>query len=443
MKQNDSTMKNFNLSKEALPWSCSEMFTILFLVIFELQANAQTAVLGDQQTQIGGCPLDNEVHFDLAWDESFGLGGALYWTITLIGESEPEYTGQYGYYTYGVPDYTQDFAQAYCLNEGCYNVAFSEAGFGGVIGASAPLIITDGNGVNIVEPLIGDLDGYSFQFCVGEVSGCTDPAACNYNALAEISENDLCEYEAVLNMNVDNISNQTSSPVQVRFSYLQGGGFIDEVFMSTDANGSYPVCILNGCYRFKIVSNGANSGFEATITMNGETTPVTYNDQYISFGEGNCIIGCTIPDACSYNPDANISDFNACVFVTPGYDCDGNCLTDPLAASTLESFSPFEFSIADCESFNPTSSLSIAGFNENETFDILEGDNGLYSPTGETGTYSIENSCLLNFQGTQYGFDANSNSLLSLEPEPFEVYYYGATCSIGLALDVVTLGCTD
>ena len=436
-------MKNFNLSKEALPWSCSEMFTILFLVIFGLQANAQTAVLGDQQTKIGGCPLDNEVHFDLAWDESFGLGGALYWTITLIGESEPEYTGQYGYYTYGVPDYTQDFAQAYCLNEGCYNVAFSEAGFGGVIGASAPLIITDGNGVNIVEPLIGDLDDYSFQFCIGEVSGCTDPAACNYNALAEISENDLCEYEAVLNMNVDNISNQTSSPVQVRFSYLQGGGFIDEVFMSTDANGSYPVCILNGCYRFKIVSNGANSGFEATITMNGETTPVTYNDQYISFGEGNCIIGCTIPDACSYNPDANISDFNACVFVTPGYDCDGNCLTDPLAASTLESFSPFEFSIADCESFNPTSSLSIAGFNENETFDILEGDNGLYSPTGETGTYSIENSCLLNFQGTQYGFDANSNSLLSLEPEPFEVYYYGATCSIGLALDVVTLGCTD
>ena len=51
-------MKNFNLSKEALPWSCSEMFTILFLVIFELQANAQTAVLGDQQTKIGGCPLD-------------------------------------------------------------------------------------------------------------------------------------------------------------------------------------------------------------------------------------------------------------------------------------------------------------------------------------------------------------------------------------------------
>jgi hypothetical protein len=183
--------------------------TITFLLSFfiALISFGQSATTGMSQVQQGVCPASNELNFELPWTENFGLGGALSWTITKDGESEPEYTGQYGYYTYSVPDYQEDFFQAYCLEGGCYTVVFTEAGFGDEISAGEPLTITNGNGTNLVEPLTGDIDGFSFQFCTGN-PGCIDETACNYDEEASIDD-ESCEYltcscgTAVYNMAVE------------------------------------------------------------------------------------------------------------------------------------------------------------------------------------------------------------------------------------------------
>ena len=39
------------------------------------------------------------------------------------------------------------------------------------------------------------------------------------------------------------------------------------------------------------------------------------------------VAGCTNPQACNYNPEANEDD-DSCYFAEAGYDCEGNCLFD-------------------------------------------------------------------------------------------------------------------
>ena len=278
----------------------------------------------------------------------------------------------------------------------------------------------------------------------GELPACTDPSACNYDEFAVVSDNSLCTYEGIFSLNVDNLTNVGNGDVVVRVQDLQGGGIAAQVDMTNTQNADYPVCVLNGCYTFKIVANGANVGFVATLTINGEVLPVTYNNQYVSFGDGNCIEGCSIPDACNYDPAVNILDYSSCVFIQPGFDCDGNCLTSTIDESTLAALSPFEFSEADCATYNGIGNpINLTAFANDGNYNFVTDNNGVYENTGQSGTYTINNSCLVNYQGTQYTFDATTNELRSIEQADYYYYYYGSTCYVGLSLAPSSPGCTD
>ena len=58
---------------------------------------------------------------------------------------------------------------------------------------------------------------------------------------------------------------------------------------------------------------------EYNLTFSSETSPVNC--------EGFDNAGCTDPNACNFDPNANIND-NSCFYATAIYDCNGNCQSD-------------------------------------------------------------------------------------------------------------------
>ena len=250
---------------------------------------------------------------------------------------------------------------------------------------------------------------------------------------------------ATFNLNVDNLVNVGNGDVVVHITALQGGTLIESISMSNDMTMDYPVCVEPGCYQAKIVANGANTGFICTLTIPGQAPiEMTYNSQNISFGTDLCITGCMQTDACNYDPNANISDYASCVFQQNGFDCDGNCLTSSINESTIETLSPFEFSEADCATYEGIGSpLNLAAFDNNGSYNIVIDNNGVYENTGQSGTYTIDSGCLVNYNGTQYTFDATTNELRSVEQEDYYYYYYGSTCYVGESLATSAPGCTD
>jgi hypothetical protein len=251
---------------------------------------------------------------------------------------------------------------------------------------------------------------------------------------------------ATFNLNVDNLVNTGNGDVIVQITALQGGALIESISMSNDMTMDYPVCVDPGCYRAKIVANGANTGFICTLSIPGQDPiEMTYNSQNISFGTDLCITGCMQTDACNYDPNANINDYSSCIFTQEGYDCEGNCLSDPVDIATLASLSPFQMSDAECGTFAQGTLQGIVDFDGvASTYELVQDmGNGQYSPIDDPVNYSIDNACLVQLGGgLTFTFNAENNTLESLAPEPFEVYYYGATCALGTSLAPTTVtGC--
>jgi len=192
----------------------------------------------------------------------------------------------------------------------------------------------------------------------GAVCGCTDSGACNYDETAT-DEDGSCEYETCAgctdstscsyddSATIDDGTCCYSNCLDIQMFDAFGDGWngasyvlttIDGVEVGTGtvaaltATDSY--CLADGCYTISVdegtwpgeISWNVIGAFGGLVS-GGAATEITFN-----VGSGDqCVVGCDISCACNYDPAANISDVDQCVFE----GCDG--CTYPDAANYDES----------------------------------------------------------------------------------------------------------
>lgn len=143
--------------------------------------------------------------------------------------------------------------------------------------------------------------------CVGNliIPGCMDPASCNYNPLATIDDGSCLYPGALCDDNNPNTINDSINP---------------------DCNCVGDIIVL-GCTdplscNFNPLANQNDGGCIYPDAPCDDNNPDTMNDTFDS--NCNCVgivmvPGCMDPNACNYNPLANVED-NSCAY--PGDSCD-------------------------------------------------------------------------------------------------------------------------
>ena len=154
-------------------------------------------------------------------------------------------------------------------------------------------------------------------------AGCTDSEACNYDNDATIEDGSCC-YDYCIRLQMtddfgDGWNGAQYSLYSVDGLLLAQGGLPSIGFTVTaeGTSGTDNFCLADGCYYLEVSAGvipvevgwtllGASSG----ITSGGApSAPV-----YFEVGETDCIAGCTVPVACNYDPTANITVLEDCVF---------------------------------------------------------------------------------------------------------------------------------
>jgi hypothetical protein len=234
--------------------------------------------------------------------------------------------------------------------------------------------------------------------CAGEVLGCTDPTALNYNPLATINDGS-CLYELIEGCTDPEACNYNEdAQVDDESCYYGCYGCTDE-----------EACNYN---QASTIDDGSCS-----YTCYGCTDPEAVNfDPLATIDDGSCsfeeIEGCTDEEALNYNPDATIED-GSCI-----YDCEYPLIT----------FTTF------CEPGN-----------NNQFFvemDILD--------LGNAAPYVVSNNVnddelLINFTGTiELGpFNNNTNVLFTVDSEDLDDCLITSQLLSDDCSSQVVEGCTD
>lgn len=151
--------------------------------------------------------------------------------------------------------------------------------------------------------------------CAGQlfipIPGCTNPAACNYNPLANVDDNSCLFPGSPCDDGNPNTMNDSINPDCICAGILIVEGCMDP----------------NSC-TYDSLANVDNNTCVYPDTPCDDNNPDTFNDVLDSLC--NCVgtlyvSGCMDPNACNYNPLANIDD-QTCIL--PGSPCDdGNAMT--------------------------------------------------------------------------------------------------------------------
>ena len=144
--------------------------------------------------------------------------------------------------------------------------------------------------------------------------GCTDPTACNYDPTA-IFEDGSCDYSCY--------TSGCTNPAACNYNPA-----------AAIEDGSCDFSSCSGC----VDPAADNYDPEATIDNGsceylGCLNPLACNfDSTANASDGSCeyqsCAGCGNPEACNFDSTATIVDNATCVFAAVGYDCSGNCLAD-------------------------------------------------------------------------------------------------------------------
>jgi hypothetical protein len=165
---------------------------------------------------------------------------------------------------------------------------------------------------------------FTWQASAQGIPGCTDPAASNYDANAQIDNGSCCYGNWV----TFSSAGTPADGSDVSFSLnLTSFGLVDVLSFP----GSYSFCIEDGCYE---LSGWPFLGqYSLTVTINGESAIYPISDHFffyetLTFGDGG-ISGCADPSACNYDPNVTCHNAQTCT-----YNCYG--CTDQQAVNYTE-----------------------------------------------------------------------------------------------------------
>lgn len=177
--------------------------------------------------------------------------------------------------------------------------------------------------------------------CVGDILGCTDPAAVNYNPAATVDDGS-CTYNEVFGCTDSAAINYNPAAT------TDDGSCIYDIMGCTDPGASNynpdatiddGTCVydIEGCTQI----SACNYNPDATVddgscdfSCYGCTNPSACNyDPDATIEDGSCdftCLGCTDPGACNYDPDATI-DNGSCDYTCLGCTDNQACNWDPFA----------------------------------------------------------------------------------------------------------------
>jgi hypothetical protein len=154
--------------------------------------------------------------------------------------------------------------------------------------------------------------------------GCTNPDAPNFDPSASVDDGSCCSSENWLTILVDQ-----DASIAITTQYYQN--YFYGVFYLTAGIENH-ICLPDGCYLIDVTSAYFNTETSFVITdFNGNELASGTSANGIYQGElsKNGVVGCLLPEACNYNPNATCYDYTIC-----DYSCYG--CTDPAALNYNE-----------------------------------------------------------------------------------------------------------
>ena len=170
-------------------------------------------------------------------------------------------------------------------------------------------------------------------------AGCTDAAACNYDAAASINDG-TCDYASC-----SGCTDATACNYDATATADDGGcvfpasAFVDcngDCLNDSNANGICDEQETLGCTDLEACNFDINATFDdgscESTSCAGCTVATACNyDATATLNDGSCdftsCLGCLDATACNYDATATTDD-GSCTYAEPEYDCDGNCLVD-------------------------------------------------------------------------------------------------------------------
>ncbi len=349
--------------------------TLEYACNYDPQANCGDYSLCDFSCQ--GCTDSTAYNFNP--DATIDNGScctADYFEITAI--SQGGYVSWSAFDGYGIQVGSTDYANetvGFCVNSSCLTL-----NAGDLLGMPFSLEIKKNGTVIYSNPLITEYD-FFWSYDNGEVIGCADPSACNYNPNATCFVYDICDYACLgctdpsaINFNPDaTLDNGTCCSAENWNTISANGSFY---FVANTADyytysyGLYPenngFCMNTDCFQFTAYSL---TGEEIEISLSNDTLSnyATFNtNPYLGYTVEAIGLtetpGCLDPYACNYNPNATC-DAGNCM-----YYC-GGCM-DP-AALNYDEYVMFDDGSCYYQVEMPIVGMQMVPDTDNEQFYVM------------------------------------------------------------------------